>query len=193
MIDKIRTFTYLLLACDRDQKNHAELRASWDGHGCSDILELFLEGEEQVAETDDIGDGELEYWTDRVAPVQMALGWDVRAYLVAVLKQAGFEPTSEIGRPEESAILYYEHVPTTEAYNIATASTPVGYIENAQDKERFDEVLRVTLELVRKQQRGLIFAWAWGFDYEIDGQHLNHPEIRAGLEKHGLKFFTRHG
>ncbi len=192
MIDEIRTFTYLPLACDRDKQNHEELRESWDGYRCCDVLELFVSNEDQVDGTDYIWDGDWECWMDRITPVQMTLGWDARTYLVEILKQAGFEPTYEIGRLGESTILYYDHVPTIEAYKTAIATIPVDNMENPQDRTRFDEVIRATLELADRQQRGLVFAWAWGFDYEVNGHHLDYPEIRAGLKKHGLKFFTRH-
>src|SRR5437867_3676379 len=98
-----RTFAYLLMASAWSKEIEAEVS------GCSrgDVLELFMEREEQAQAPDHLwGFG----WDDpmsRIAPVQLTYGWDLRPYLSTAFAEAGVEPCFAKGSGEDrDGILY---------------------------------------------------------------------------------------
>lgn len=180
-MEKERTFAYLLLACKWSDEFKSEISDWYFG----DIIEAFSEGEDQADCPEDIWSFEWEGFMDRVAPVQLTLGWDPRLYLVSLFKGEGIEPYFATGYADEpNNIICFDRLPDGLVFSGEAEKIP-----NPTDRERFDEVLRQTMEMARSQNRSLLFIGGWGWYYEMEVP----SDRKTILQQAGLKFVNRHG
>ena len=133
---------------------------------------------------------------DRVAPAQLTVGWDPRKYLLEVLHQVDIQPSYQTGYYDNNSnygdIIYFDQLPSQEDITSLASSVTAEQLTNLSDRTRFVDVLTSTIELANSQNRGLLFIGCWGWDYQIDAQYLDDEEVKLALERHGMKFFTRH-
>ena len=189
------TFAYAILSCSRMDAIHSEIRADWSDSGCSDIVECFISLEDQADAGGEIWPFDWDEFMDRVAPAQLTLGWDPRKYLLEVLQKIEILPSYQAGNHDGSNyghIIYFDQLPCQEDIALVANSAMTEQITNPSDRTRFIDVLTSTVDLANSQNRGLLFVGCWGFDYQIDAQYLDDKEVKLALERHGMKFFTRH-
>ncbi|MCS3918013.1 hypothetical protein Q2T83_16020 [Fervidibacter sacchari] len=176
-----KTFVYLLLACSWSRDLESQLSDWYYG----DIIEAFIESEDQARRPEDLWAFGWEEFMARITPVQLTLGWDPRPYIISIFANANIEPYYRLGYFEEhDNILYFDKLPPKWILPSATA----GIVPNPPDKIRFDKVLLSTIELARSLNRGLLFIGGWGWDYDMDIPR----EVEPILRQAGMQFFTRH-
>lgn len=177
----LTTFAYVLIAWEWSEEAKAEI-SRWS---YSDALELFLEREDQAAEPDDLWIRGWEQFGARLAPVQLALGWDPRPYLLALFQKVRiapcFQKSEEDGLPN---IVYFDRLPAA-AYPLPV---PEGPMPMCQDGTRFHDVLTATVDLARCQNRGLLFIGGWGWSYHKDRFRGD----KAVLRRAGMRVVDRH-
>jgi hypothetical protein len=179
-MEEPETFAYLLLSCIWSPEWEEEVSGWYYG----DLIEVVAESEDQAAEPTQLWLDEWKVYSDRITPVQLTLGWDVRPYLLATFSEYGVTPgfrSYDATFGDRDNILYFDHpLPSLENANQIEVgqfaldldiSPPAPLLPEQMvhpaDKNRFDAVLNATAELARRQDRGLLFVGGWGWYYEM--------------------------
>jgi hypothetical protein len=200
-MEEIETFAYLLLSCAWSPEWEEEFSGWYYG----DVIEVVAESEDQAEEPAQLWWKEWQAFSDRVAPVQLTLGWDVRPYLLAIFSKYSIIPSFrsyDATFGDRDNILYFDTpLPSLENVNQIEVrqmefdldippSAPLlpEKMVYAADKDRFDAVLDATIDLARRQDRGLLFVGGWGWYYDMAVPAVTKPVMQQA----GWVFIDRH-
>ena len=176
-----KTFAYMLLSCDWRDGLRGEFRDWYYG----DIIEGFSEGEDQAESPEDLWSFGWEKFMNRVAPVQLTLGFDVRRPILESFKSIGVEPFFRTGYfNEPDNVLVFEIGDTEPRLDAGGYSAA----KNPSDVDRLVKVLRSTITIARREGRSLLFVGGWGWYYDMEIP-LSVQEL---IRRCGMEFVNRH-
>ena len=177
-----KTFAYMVLSCNQDIVATGDIVDFYWG----DFIECFMESEDQAEEPSGLWAFDMENEVDRIAPVQLTLGWDARPALLQIFECVGIQPEFKGGAYDEINFLVFSAPITPLPWiSLSPQETP-----NPSDFQRFKEIIDATVEQAKAQARKLLFVGGWGFSYDIDSEHLS--DAAPVLHQAGMKFLNRH-
>jgi hypothetical protein len=168
-----RTFAYLLLVCPDIADPEHDVGA-WS---YTDIIEAFLQLEEQSAAERDMWPFGWGAHMRRIACTQVTRAFDVRPYMGRLLGSARFR---------------FDH-PSIFGGSVLFFSKPelkplgVELTRDNKDLKRFAGVLEATVKLARERNEGVLFLGGWGWDFEPNLA----PEQQVTLMAAGFPFVDR--
>jgi hypothetical protein len=175
-----KTFAYMLLSCDWRDDFREALRDWYYG----DIIEAFSEGEDQAESPEELWSFGWEAFMNRVAPVQLTLGFDVRRPILESFKSIGVEPFFRAGGFKQPDNIF--------AFEVGDAEPRIDprehSSENPFDVDRLAKVLRSTISIARHEARSLLLVGGWGWYYDMEIP-LNVQEL---IRDSGMEFANRH-
>lgn len=180
MVDN-ETYAYTVFSCNWNQEMASEFGDWYWG----DFIEACMEAEEQAKRPIEVWTYELQYGMERVAPVQVTLGWDPHEILRKIFSAIGINPLFQKGDAGEINWLVYP-CPNTP---LNCQEQQPSNIPNPSDFHRFKQVLETTIALSKKQNQCLLFVGGQGFSYEHDEFW---EEVAPVLKEAGMKFLDRH-